>query len=473
MVSVAGICVVTALPARAVPGDVDGNTKVEANDARLVLRSAGGLLNASSAMVTAGDVAGPAGNTPDGNLSLLDAVRILRAVNGLDTLGGGTPGALAVAKLESLTVSGATTKNIQLPPGYRLTGTVKDTQGNSITLPGFPGVSGTIAFSSTSNAAAGDSDTAAVSTGAYSAVVAAGTNEASVTTSVSGITPEFQFYQYSITQTPVPASVVVNGDKVQNFVRPNLPAPGAVTGAITSPGVEIGSVNFILANGGSAFGAAADGDYNLQSGPGQGTFTLYGTLEANPDVSVTAALTDAPATVTSGGTTTRNITLATLATFHGSITAPAGLAIGSISAGNVGATGLTGYSSSFAPDPGATAYTLAVPPGSYNVLVTFDNLTVNGASLGWSYNTPYTVPAGDTTKNFALPALPGVVVLQGTVTGPDGKPVGSASVFAFGGGTSAGWHASASDTTGADGKYSLTLPNGSYTMIVSPPDPDA
>lgn len=77
--------IVPGTPPAGVKGDVDKSTTVTNADVVLALRVAAGIVSASDPTVSLnnGDVA-PA--TVDGQLTILDAARILRSLNGLDTL---------------------------------------------------------------------------------------------------------------------------------------------------------------------------------------------------------------------------------------------------------------------------------------------------------------------------------------------------------------------------------------------------
>jgi hypothetical protein len=460
-------------PAWALPGDLNGNGHVDLQDAQVALKIASGQTAATSTSRDTGDVAGPAGNTPDGRVTILDALRIARAANGLDDLGGGSPSALMVAKNDTVTVSGATTKNIQLPPGYALTGTVKDTHGNSITTaPGLKSASGSISFTNAANSAAtGYGSVAGDAT--FSAVVAAGTNSASVTTAVTSFDQTtFEFTSYSVVQTPTPSSLVVNGATTQAFVRPDLPVPGQLAGTITSPDVSVNTLSFALTDGGGGYGFPTDDTYSITAPPGSGNVTMSGELAADSEVTVGSFGLGGTKTVASGATTTYNIVVPSVNTFHGTVTLPSGVTLDGALATNGTVILLNGYYSSYDASSTPGAYKLALPAGASTVLLTMKDLTIGDATLTWGYTFAYTVPTGDSTKNVSLPALPATFTLQGTITGPDGKPVANADVNAYqSDAASAGWHATADTTTGADGKYSRTVPAGTFSLYVTPPSP--
>jgi hypothetical protein len=70
----------------AVPGDINKDGSVDVNDVVLALKVAAGLVSSTDATVNfeAGNVA-PKGAV-DGAIDILDALRILRSLNSLDTL---------------------------------------------------------------------------------------------------------------------------------------------------------------------------------------------------------------------------------------------------------------------------------------------------------------------------------------------------------------------------------------------------
>ncbi|HEY3412718.1 MAG TPA: hypothetical protein VGM51_06640 [Armatimonadota bacterium] len=72
------------------PGDVDGDGAVTIHDVAALLAAAAGLTPANGLMIAAGDMAPKPSSSPsgygDGSISILDALRVLRAVHGLDSL---------------------------------------------------------------------------------------------------------------------------------------------------------------------------------------------------------------------------------------------------------------------------------------------------------------------------------------------------------------------------------------------------
>ena len=78
------IRIVDGMKERFVIGDVDGNGVVEVGDVAAALRLAAGLDTAAAGPVARGDVF-PKGAL-DGVVTVEDAARILRSLNGLDSL---------------------------------------------------------------------------------------------------------------------------------------------------------------------------------------------------------------------------------------------------------------------------------------------------------------------------------------------------------------------------------------------------
>lgn len=468
MLALLGACVLAA-PADARPGDLNNNNAVDTGDVALALQIAGGLTNAFGYLAK-GDVAGPSGNTPDGKIDLRDVTRISRAANGLDDLGGGNA-AYMVGIGALVTVAGNTVKNVQLPVGYQLTGTVKDTSGASITsAPGLNSTSGGLSFTNTANAAASGSG-AVAQDASYTSILPQGLNTAKVITNVTSFDMStFKFKVYSVVQTPTPASVAMTQNGTQAFIRPDLPATGTLSGNLITPGVALNYVNFSLANGGSGYTTPDGATYAITVPPGEGHVSVSGPLVSDSNVYVNAQFNGDALTVASNGTTNYDITLPTMATLHGVVTPPSGTSISSAFIGTMGDPSATHYGSSSNMTVAPNNYKLAIPPGSCLLSFMTSATTSGTGNVSWIYSTELTVPAGDSTKDVTLPALPATVNLSGLITGPDGNPVASAEIGIYRmNGSLTGWSPSVDAKSGPDGHYSVRVPAGDYGMVVSPP----
>ncbi len=460
-------------PAAAAPGDLNGDTVVDMQDVVLALEIAGGLTESDIFSATDGDVAGGPGNTPDGKVSLLDAVRIARAVNGLDDLGGGGPGdpPAVLPKMDSITFAANFSKSYQLDPAYRLTGTVADSRGQSISSFEQVGqlirnTSGEISFDHATNVMASDSASVNFGEFDFSAVAAPGQNNVTIFTYVSEFnTANGTSSTYSVVQNAVPATLNVVGDSTGlSFVRPDLPAPGTLMGTVSGSNFTPTSVVFSTESGIDASATVTGTNYSMKSGPGTGALDIFGNLTGEAGVLVYLFQTGSPVTVASGATTTRNVTIPTLATLTGTVTAPNGLKAAAASISNFQGT-QNEFSSSNALSDTDQAYKLAIPPGTYNLSVSLPQQSFGNSHLNLSYGQQVTLNAGENTRNITIPAIPANVTFTGTITGPGNTPVPDVNVDVYGT-VANNFTAYAFTQTGANGTFSLTLPPGSYTVFI-------
>lgn len=476
---VTALCLRVGLPAiGGVPGDVDGDTLVTSNDSWLALMIAGGTFKALAPMVANGDVASATGNTPDGRISLVDAVRIIRAVNGLDTLGGsGTP-APSAALSDTVTLSVNTAKNYKLPKGFTVSGTAKDTGGLSITnQAGLPLVTGTVNFTSAANPAIAGTGQAAPNTGAYSTLLGAATYNVTIESSVVNfnvITGKLE--SYSIVQTASPSSVTVSADKTQNFVRPDLPASGTVAGTVTSTSTTVQAVTFTLDAGGSGQGQPTAGSYSIPAPPGTGHISMSGKYTLDSNVGFGEYQFGSPVTVTPGGSVTHNLTVPALGAIHGLITVPAGTTFSTTFAGNFPfsqSTGIDEYYSLYqnqAASPGS--YHLALPPGTYPMSINLAYPSKPASTTTVNYLTQATFTAADVVQNITLPALGAPIVFSGMVQDSSGKALSGATVQLTPHNTGSlpnGYYATATATTDASGNFAMNILPSTYDVLVTPP----
>lgn len=468
-----------SVPARsAVPGDIDGDTQVTVNDVRLGVMISGGLFNALSQMVTNGDVASASGNTPDGRITLLDAVRILRAINGLDTLGTSSAPAPSAPLRDSLTLTVTTAKNYKLPAGYTVSGTATDTFGQSITSQaGLPLVTGSVDFAATSSPGLTGSAQAAANTGAYSVVLGAAAYNVTISSNVVNVNLSTgKLASYTVKQAPGPPSLTVSGNTTQNFVRPPLPQPGTVAGTVAGTNITVSSVTLTQSDGGSGASAPASGSYSLTAPPGTGHISIGGKYVADTTVGFGEYQFSSPVTLASGATVTHNITVPTLGAIHGTVTVPATTAFSSVFCGNYLLTqaGTTDEFFSEYPNQAANpgAYHLALPPGTYPMLFNLSYPSKPNSTTTINYVTQATFTSADVVQNFTLPALGAAIVLSGNVQDSAGKALSGANVTLaphLTGTPPPGYYATGSATTDASGNYSMNILPGTYDVQVSPP----
>lgn len=469
------LCLGGPRPAAAEPGDLNGDTVVDMEDVVLALEIAGGLTESDFFHIADGDVAGGPENSPDGELSLLDAVRIARAVNGLDDLGGGGPGdpPAVLPKMDSVTFAANFSKSYKLDPAFHVTGTVTDTQGQPITnaaLVGdiFRSTTGTISFEHATNVYASGDDTPIFGETDFEILTAQGLNNVTIHTQVSDVNSiNGATTNYTVVQNAVPATLNVTGNMTGvAFVRPDLPAPGTLTGMVTGTNFTPTTVFYSSDAGSFEIATLTGSTYSLHSGPGTGSLLVYGNLTGDTNVSVQTYQYGNPVTVSAGVTTTRNVTIPTLATLTGTVTAPAGLKATSASISNF-QTGQNVYISSNSLSDTDQEFKLAVPPGTYSLSVSLPQRQFGGSSLSLSHAVQVTLNAGANTRNVTLPAIPANVTFTGTVTGTGNEPLSDISVSAFGT-VANNYTASAYTETGANGAFTLTLPPGTYTVYLSP-----
>ncbi len=458
------------------PGDVDGDDSITLFDAALTLEIAAGITEADEFTSVDGDVASDSGNTPDGKVTLVDAVRIARAANGLDDEIGNPPGGAiaALPKMDNVTFAGNFTKNYKLDPSYKVQGTVTTTTGQPITSTEITATSvrtiqGTISFQHATNFMAYGSDSPEDGTTDFTVFTDRGTNNVTIHSDVTEFNiTNGSMQRYSVVQDASPATLNVTGDMTGvAFVRPNLPAPGMVQGNITGTNFTPTSAFFALDAGSYAQATLNGSAYSVLSGPGNGSMTVYGNLTGDNSVSVMADLNGTPIVVNPGGMTLKDLAVPTLATLTGTVTAPGGLKVTSASIGQF-SQGVDYFNSSYGMDATAQTYKLAIPPGTYPLMLSLPQTTHPASTLNLSYSVSATLNAGANTKNVTLPALPANVTFSGVVTGPDNAPLPGASVSATGSHTS-GYLATAYGTTNASGAFSLTLPAGTYSVFINPP----
>jgi hypothetical protein len=462
--------------ARARPGDLNNDLRVNRDDVGYALAAAGGLW--APPAVTSGDVAGMPDNAPDGRISLADAVRILRAVNGLDTLPSPP---LSAPVSDSVTLSTDLSRIYQLPRAWWIQGTVTDSAGNPIrSADPLVDVSATIEFAGPNSIAAFSENPVSLNTGAFVAPVETGANAVSVVTETLEHDANFRILaDYRIPMPAIPATISASADATQNFTRPDPPLPGAVSGVISGADWNIFSPSMILDNGGSAsvvlVGNVSPLTYTLKSGPGVGTFFLPAyAMAGSVETDLSASLVGAPVTVTSGAATEHTITLPALPTLQG------GIASGTVKPTWIGVYVETADHSilrAYSDADATGAYKLRTPAGPVSLMLGAAGPAPPGGRADLFYVQPATVPSGGGTQNFTMPSLPALWRFSGVVTRPDGAPLAGASVALAPVLTPAevgtGWSGSGEALTGADGKFSIALPAASYRVTILPPGGEA
>jgi len=443
---------------RAGSGDVDGNGSVTRADAALALRAAGGLLNPSPGEYVAASV------TSDTAVTIADALRIAR-------LAAGSEPALPTGAMPTsfaLTVSANTTRNVALPAGYNVLGRVTDDTGKAF--------EGWIVFRDT---ATGDvyGRFELGETGDYAAVLPAGTYQALVITLRRFSTGSGEEGQ-SDTALPVgnPVAVTANRSGL-NFTRPDLPSTYNVTFSYTGTSQPFpNSSTVVLWDTGDTadtwglnylesqvlFTPAARPvprgtywvDVYTSWGLSSGLFQDY-YMYFEDDLAVTR-------------NTSRTLTFPRLYELDGDFTGTEAIYAIDVYAEQAPVSGRD-MAGAYVGVQGR-GYLLAMPPGALvlSVLVS----TVSEETFAERLLT-YTMPSARATKDVNLPALPAFRTISGAVYAPNGSPLANAAVEA-----NSPYPASvpssgvyiyhASTTTDANGRYTLHLPDGAYTVDVTP-----
>lgn len=457
-----GLCVVSG-SARAVLGDITDDQRVTDSDVRLALRIAGGMWSPLPNVLKNGDVAGSADNAPDGRLDIVDAVRIMRAATGLDPF----PAPIIFGGLTTrLAVTGDKTQPYLLPRAYWIRGTVSGPDPGTDPKP-----SASIVF-----VPQGDSQTpvtGAITNGKFVVPARSGTNE---------VFADFEYLKYGengreldyTARVPLtPHTLDVSADGTQDFTYSSgFFTTGTLSGSITAPGWDIMDIAVDIRDFGHA-SAELDGypadSYTVTAPVGAAWFSVdYASSETDFDTSLFASFKSPQGVITSGGSDTANITLPALTTLQGTVTGPGdSLWI----AASIDAAEVSVGAYRDVDDDGA--YTLSTPAGPARVALASSTDLTNGYR-DLIHSTPYTIPADGGTANFTLPALPALKTVTGTVTGGPGTPVANVSLAFYGDFPDSGskWTAEAETMTDSNGVYSIQLPDGNYTVEITPPTPE-
>jgi len=262
-----------------------------------------------------------------------------------------------------------------------------------------------------------------------------GTYNVSVSPGTYTVTASRAFY------TPSSQSVTVtsNATSTANFAL--SPGAGWIAGAVTdaATGSPIAGATVVVMPGGASVTTAFDGTYNVTVAPGMYNATASKALY----VSQSQALS-----VTSNATTSANFPLSP---------APGWIA-GTVTDATTGFP-LAGVLVTAAPG-GANATTAL--DGTYNVSVAPDTYTVTASKPTYAPSSRSAVVASNatTTVDFQLAPAPGWI--GGRVADvATGSPLGGVSLKVVDGtGTEY------PGVTAADGTYNLTVPPGTYTVIV-------
>lgn len=458
----------------ATPGDLNGDSVADMQDVVLALKTAGGITEAGVMAITNGDVAGGPDNGPDGIVGFEDAVRIARAVNGLDDLeGGATDPPAAMPKIDTVSFASDFTKSYQLDAAYRVSGSVVTTQGlpiSSVDLVGtaIRNTSGLILFRHAGNQLASDQEEMDIGQTDFSVLLGQGQNNVTIQTNITDNDPvSGAIVTYSVVQDAIPATLDVSGNTTGvSFVRPDVPPPGTVDGSVSGSNFTPTFLFFTSEVGASASSLVTDSAYSFAAAPGTGHLNVLGHLSGDTAVSVQAYLYESPVTVMPNATTSMGVTVPLLATLTGTVTTPTGTIAASATITDLQVE-QNSYTSNNTMSAADQTFKLAVPPGSYNLSIALPRRQIGGTSLNLSYGSPVTVDAGENTQDVVLPPVPANVTFSGIVMGPDNRPRADVTMAAAGVSASE-YTVSALTRTAANGEYAFSLPPGSYTVTLFP-----
>lgn len=445
----------------AAPADINNDGIISAADTVLALRFAGGLQIPTESQFAVADVV-PAGG--DGRVSLLDAVRVMRIASGLD------PQAPTVALPASVNLTVGTTnitRNITLPGGYTVSGTVKDTRGAPI--------EGYIAFRDTVSKAIVDTALLDLD-GSYSARLPAGTYQAiavSQTIEDNSLFETLEMDQAVLVGDPFTMTGSVAN---KNYVRPALSTPVTLTAQFSVSGITTFYPYSLTLQETEASGTQLNyaGIRDIAATPLEMSVpkgTYY--VDASGDVVLSTGLTeyftmyyDAPINVT--GSLARTFSIPDTEEVAGNILAPPGVNLVDMFTQQRG-TGNLATAYIFLEQDGN--YLMALPRASHLFSIGF---SLDENSVSGEFLQVLSVPDGGLTRNIDLPAVPTLRTVSGVVRGPDGKalegvivqvepvipssiPTAGVSIYRD------------IDTTTATGAYTLTVPRGDYILSATPP----
>ncbi|UKA62691.1 beta strand repeat-containing protein [Arthrobacter sp. FW306-04-A] len=296
-----------------------------------------------------------------------------------------------------------------------------------------------------------------------------------------------QWYSNASSQATATAVTVTTGQDLSG-INATLVKEATISGTVTAPaGVTLTSVSVSASAVGSTANSVfasvgADGTYKLRGLPA-GSYDLQfsgnnsgfffgnnsGALDQWYNNAATAATATAVTVTTGQDLTGINATMVKGATISGTVTAPAGVNLTSVtvSARAVGSSPMQ-YVPSTSVAPDGTYKVTGLAPGSYNLEFSGND---SGAQDQWYNNaaTAATATAVTVTTGQDLTGINATMVkeatISGTVTAPAGVTLTSVSVSASAVGSTAN---SVSASVGADGTYKLRgLPAGSYNLEFS------
>jgi hypothetical protein len=462
---------------RAVPGDLDADGSITARDAIIAARLAAQTPPSESPLWFAADVAGPAGNVRDDRVDWHDVARLIRAAGGLDEIPDAPVDVLGDIRM-TLDVPTNQTTDFQIPTVPGSPTNTFPVRGRVTNLPA--GVVDPSLFFYQFLVSGGVSLTGVPigADGTYAAQLPPADYHlyfgGVVEESVSGGTYRWEF------RADLNRDVSVAGPAKVDAVAPSPPLPGELTGALATSNIIPSLVNGlshpepfrgfpdVTKSLLTSQGVVGPSSYRLKAIPTTQRVTFRAGFTGNPDLFYTLTLSPNPE-LTAGQTVSRDVAIPAAVPVSLNIQPPAGTNI----AGASLAMALSGGAMTLTTTPkmtDATTLASALPPGDASVDISIHPTAPSKEDPAYSTRRTLTVPPSGGSLPIALPNLPALVALNGTVTYPNGAPAAGVVVAVttapsrLAGASEYGF--SARTPTDAQGRYEIHLPADRYIVQV-------
>lgn len=424
-------------------------------DARLALQIASGLATSAPADMARADVASSPAEGTGRRVTIVDAVLLLRGARGQAP--AGVSGSALLKLMDEVRLHGVTERNYTLARAYRITGRLVDSSGNPL--------SGAVSLGDASDSQKGYG--VAGASGEFSMSAGPETLQPSVYVEFPSLDGKGHINMNM--RLPRSEAVSLKTDARRDFVRPDRPQTGFITGSISVGGLRASDVTADVQmgeqSGGRGVGWIENGRYHVECpvGAARLMFSAYG---GKHDIARVVCSLDEPVQVSSGQTVTRDLKLPALVDLCGTIQGGADWPIRLVEINSWKSR--EGWMSSSVDSPARNGFWLPVEPGRYTVDVIF--VKQEGTTYRQCNRVlTVTVPQGGGRAVLTVPEMPPERPLSGRVLDPSGNPVpGARMTIAPVHSTSEGCD-SAHTETAADGSYQMTAPEGAYRVFVEPP----
>jgi hypothetical protein len=461
---------------RAVPGDLDADGAITVRDALTAARLAAETpAPIESPLWLAADVAGPAGNVRDDMVDWRDVARLLHAAGGLDQIADAPVDVLGHIR-QSLEVPASQTTDFQIPTEPGSPTNTFPVQGRVTNLPA--GVADPSLFfyrilvsgaASLTPAPVGPDGTYAVQLPPADYHLYFG---GAVEENVSGGTYRWEY------RADLNRDVTIAGPAALDAAAASPPVAGDLAGALTASNIIP-----TLVSGLShpepfrgfpdvtksllvSQGIVSPVSYRLKATPTTQRVTFQAGYTGDPDLHYTLTLAPNP-DLAASPSVARDVAIPTAFPVSLAVQPPAGANL----AGAPISMTLSGGALTLATTPkatGAATLSSALPPGDADAVITLHPDAQSKDNPIFTTRRTITVPATGGTIPVALPPLPALVTLNGTVTYPNGAPAAGVIVAVstapsrLAGASEYGF--SAHIATDAQGRYEFHLPADRYTV---------